>query len=64
MFGVNNLSVERNILMANQMWHDEWVDWDFKAHDCTPGRQCLHFTQQVWIETTRVLFKKRHACWL
>ena len=38
MFGENNLSIEQNILMANQMWHDEWVDWDFTKHVCVPGR--------------------------
>ena len=56
MFGDNNLSFEINILMANQMWHDEWVDWDFNTHECVPGRQCLHFTQQVWKDTRRVCY--------
>ncbi|CAG5105201.1 Oidioi.mRNA.OKI2018_I69.chr1.g1917.t1.cds [Oikopleura dioica] len=56
MFGVNDMSVEGNFLLATQMWHDEWKDWDFQKLTCTPGRQCLHFTQQVWIGTQKVCY--------
>ena len=30
MFGINNMDVEGNFLLATKMWHDEWIDWDFQ----------------------------------
>ena len=32
MFGINDMSVEKNFLLATKMWHDEWIDWDFEKY--------------------------------
>ncbi|CBY21654.1 unnamed protein product [Oikopleura dioica] len=61
MFGLNDMSIEANFLLATKMWHDEWIDWDFEKLTCTPGRQCLHFTQQVWIGTQKVCYAAAKA---
>ena len=37
-----------------QAWADEWVDYDYGSNSCRPGKQCGHYTQMIWRDTTHV----------
>ena len=35
-------------------WADEWVDYNYANNSCRRGKQCGHYTQMVWRDTTHV----------
>ncbi|CAL4885682.1 unnamed protein product [Urochloa decumbens] len=39
---------------AVQDWAAEGVDYSYAANACAPGRECAHYTQIVWRDTTSV----------
>jgi hypothetical protein len=39
---------------AVQDWAAEGVDYSYAANACAPGRECGHYTQIVWRDTTSV----------
>lgn len=46
----NRVSI-RNVV---KVWTDEEKWYNYKKNSCQPGRQCGHYTQVVWRETTEV----------
>lgn len=55
----NNKEVARernqvNIKSVVKAWTDEEQWYNYKTNSCQPGRQCGHYTQVVWRETTEV----------
>jgi hypothetical protein len=41
----------RNVV---KVWTDEEKWYNYKTNSCQPGKQCGHYTQVVWRETTEV----------
>nr|XP_018667311.1 glioma pathogenesis-related protein 1-like [Ciona intestinalis] len=37
-----------------QVWFDEYVDYDFHNHTCTPKKKCGHYTQIVWANSYKL----------
>lgn len=37
-----------------QNWTSEKTDYNYAKNSCTPGKQCGHYTQIVWEETTEI----------
>ena len=35
-------------------WADEEVDYHYPSNSCRPGKQCGHYTQMIWRDTTHV----------
>ena len=35
-------------------WAEEKTDYNYTKNSCAPGKQCGHYTQIVWAETTQV----------
>ena len=35
-------------------WAAEWVDYHFPSNTCRRGKQCGHYTQMIWRDTTQV----------
>ena len=49
--------VEPQLVTAPEVakaWADEWADYDYARDSCTPGKQCGHYTQMIWRDTTHV----------
>lgn len=55
--GNKEVSRERNQVTIKNVvkaWTDEEQWYNYKTNSCQPGRQCGHYTQVVWRETTEV----------
>ncbi len=37
-----------------KLWNDEKADYNYAANSCPMGKQCGHYTQLVWANTTSV----------
>ncbi|AFY40659.1 SCP-like extracellular [[Leptolyngbya] sp. PCC 7376] len=53
-----NLATGRNIFLSPEqavnLWGNEVADYNYANNRCAPGKQCGHYTQIVWEETTEV----------
>ncbi|XP_070575339.1 GLIPR1-like protein 1 [Ptychodera flava] len=42
------------VVNAVNSWYNEYRFYDFERHDCTEGKQCGHYIQEVWFRTKHV----------
>lgn len=49
-----NTNVGAGMREAAALWADEYRFYNFNSDTCTPGEQCGHYTQMVWLDSILV----------